>query len=337
MSLVQITKESRIVLKVGAALAAVIFIIFLLFKGGIFVRDTFFPAPPPPPDEKFGKLPPITFPQQSGETLPEFRINTVSGVLPSFPSSFRVYKLKENTGGITSLQTAKTRMVSLGYDQNPQALSPSLYRWTKSSQGSLLTYDIISLNFTLNSNYLNSNPQLGSSDKEAISRTVTGFIDSLGSDKSDLDTKNAPYLYYTVSNGQLSEVSPESASVVKIYLPQNPVDKYNIYYPTNKPSLLYFVIVSPKDPVVAEASYNHFAPDLNTFSYYPLKSANAAYDDLKNGKGAIINSTTDSIVDITDVALGYYLGNESSKKYLMPIIIFMGRNNFKAYVSAVSD
>lgn len=338
-TLVQITKEARLILKIGGALAILGIIIFLGFKGGSFIQNTFFPKPAAPPEEKFGKLPNIIFPNQT-EPVPSFRINTISGLLPAFPQTLKVYKLKLNAPGITALQSARTRAASLGYSQNQQAVSQTVYRWNKASSNSVLTYNIMSLGFSVSSNYLsNSDIPTGEvANKEAVLRTINNFIDALQTDKSDIDFNNATFSYFVISSGQLVDVfSPESAQVVKIYLAQNPVDNLKIFYPTTNSSLLYFVVAKPSDMEVVEANFNHFTPNLGESSTYPVKSADNAYEDLKSGKGYILSGSQDQIVDITDVALGYYLSDDPNQTYLMPIIVFLGKNNFTAYVSAIDN
>lgn len=338
MSLVQVTRETRLILKFGGAAIAALFLMFLLFKGGSFIQQAFFPTPPPPPEEKFGKLPAISFPAQAG-SFPEFRINTISGALPVFPPTIRVYKFLQLDTNITALQTAKGRAAILGYTQNQQSVTASQYRWTKNLQNNALLYDIVSLNFSVASDYLlNSAPGGNITDKEAVKNAISDFINTLGGNKTDIDLENGVFNYYISADGRLTDVTdPNSASFVRVYLPQKKVDQMNIYYAAPNPSSLYFTLAGPNTSDVVDASYNHFTPDLNTYSTYPIKTADKAFQDLQNGKGFIVSPTAQSTVDITDVALGYYIGNEQNQAYLIPIVIFSGKNNFRAYVSAIPE
>lgn len=333
-TLATVTKETRFILKFGGAAVVLLVLIFLVFKGGAFLKNTFFPKPPAAPQEKFGKLLPITFPQQSGNT-PLFRINTVSGTLPAFPPTINVFQLLALQPSITALQTARERATSLGYTQNQRVVTTDEYSWTRATVNNTLRYNIVSLHFSVNSDYLTSPPQGGGvSDKATLLKTVGDFMGALGSNQSDITLNNSVLSYYFVQDGRLIETpDPASATVARAYIIQNPVENLPIYYPT-LPSTLYFTLSNGN---VVDASYNHFTPDLTSFSTYPLKTANAAFQDLADGKGFIVSPTTDSPVDITDVSLGYYLGNEENQTYLMPIIVFTGKNNFKAYVNALAD
>lgn len=335
VTLANVTKETRLILKYGGAALVILVLIFLVFKGGDFLKNTFFPKPPDAPQEKFGKLLPIIFPQQAGST-PQFRINTVSGALPTFSPTINVYKLLAPLPSITSLQTARGKAGNLGYTQNQKSITTEEYTWNMATANNTLRYNIVSLHFSVSSDYLVNQSLLGNvSNKDALLKTVGSFIDALGANQSDINLNNSIFSYYLVKDGQLTETSNEAnASAARIYLIQNPVEKLPIYYPTTNPSLLYFTISGAN---VVDASYMHFTPDLTAFSTYPLKTADAAFQDLSSENGFIVNPTADSMVDITDVSLGYYLGNEENQTYLMPIVIFTGKNNFKAYVNAIAD
>lgn len=337
-TLANVTKETRLIIKFGGAALALLVFLILIFNGGVFLKNTFFPTPAAAPTERFGKLPAITFPQQAGNT-PQFRVNTISGSLPAFPSTINVYQLIKLQPNITSLQTARGRAKSVGYTQNQRTISTEEYTWTQATANNTLDYNIISLNFSVSSDYLTNPPQGGiTSDKNSLTGTVGGFIGALGSNQSDVTLGNSILSFYLISNGNLIETPDSSnANVARVYLIQNPVNQLPIYYPTANLSLLYFTLTGANTPTVVDASYIHLAPSLTSFSTYPVKTADAAYNDLSSGKGFIVNPTSDTTVDITDVSLGYYLGNQEDQTYLMPIVIFNGKNNFRAYVNALAD
>lgn len=336
-TLANVTKETRLILKFGGIALALLIFGFLVFKVGAFLINIVYPPPPPAPEEKFGKLLPIIFPQQAG-ALPQFRINTVSGTLPAFSSIINVYKALQQQPSITSLQTAKRRAGNLAYTQNQHAITTEEYTWTMATENNTLRYNIVSLNFSVSSDYLvNPSPGRITSDKSVLLKTVGDFINTLGSNHSDIDFNKSVISFYMVQDGNLIETpDPTNASVARVYLIQNPVETLPMYYPTQDPSLLYFTL-SGANATVVDASYNHLTPDPTSFSTYPLRTADAAFQDLSSGKGFIVNATADSTVDITDVTLGYYAGDQGNQMYLIPIIVFHGKNNFKAYVNAIAD
>lgn len=338
MSLVQVAKESRILLKVVGAIGAVALIIFLIVKGGQFVQDTYFQKPIPP-EMKFGVLPPTEFPL-SNSSIPTFTIDTDSGFLPTFAPTINVYALEKNEPTITALPDARNRAAGLGFTDSEQEISSSQYRWTQPITSTNLLYDIYNLNFSVSPNYNNYPNFLPITElqKESIFSTISDFILTLGGNAKDIKYENAKFTYYTADSSGINLVAdPSLATLARVDLYQNPVNNLNIYYPTPKNSVLYFTVANVNTANVVDASFHHFTPNLDDSSSYPIKTAQEALDDLKNGKGFIVSPTSDSTVDITDVHLGYYLDNSENQKYLQPIVVFIGKKGFEAFVPAVKN
>jgi len=67
------TRLTRQIIKFGSIALGTVFLVFLMYNIIVFAKDTFFPSPPVPPEEKFGKLPQIEFPQESLEI--NYKIN----------------------------------------------------------------------------------------------------------------------------------------------------------------------------------------------------------------------------------------------------------------------
>lgn len=337
MSLVEITKDARIFLKVGGIVCVSAFLIFLLFKGGQFVQSTFFPKPLPPAEKKFGEIPAIEFPQ-SNVPLPEFSIETVSGFLPTFPITISVYELMRNEPTITALPEARVRAGNAGFTENEQAISQSEYRWTRPTGGFLL-YDIYSLNFSISPDYTAETSTIGENRKNQIDSTYTNFITTLGGNTEDIDTENSKYSYYNLVNGGIIPTDEAAtANLIRIDLFQKNVNDFKIYYPTVNNSLLFFTVSNTnRGLTINESSYHHFIPNLSSSSTYDIKTAQEAYDELVKGGGYIVQPTTDKKVGINKVELGYYLSDSEDQKYLLPVIVFKGLNDFQAYVSAIKN
>lgn len=341
MSLVEVTKDTRVVLKIAAVLAVVVFVIFGIFKGGQFLKSTFFPDPPPPAEKKFGLLPEITFPEENSQEY-SYSIETISGFLPTFQPTISVYKLKQNEPTITALPDARIKAASAGFTDNETAISSSEYEWTNPGLGTSLLYGIYSANFEVKPNFSDSLTLFPTDTltNDDITRTITSFTTSLGANTEDIDFEKSKLSYFTKTPDGISSVNNASlATLTKVNLFQKPVNEVPIYYPSPNESILYFTLglTGGPQPVVLEASYNHFTPNLTESSTYDLKTAQEAYDDLKKGKGFVVAPTESKSVGITDIQIGYYLDNSQQQEYLQPIIVFSGTNDFKAYVSAVKD
>ena len=109
-----------------------------------------------------------------------------------------------------------------------------------------------------------------------------------------------------------------------------------MYYPRPPYSTINFLIVGDTIDPVVEAQFFH--QDIaETGETYPIKTADQAFEELRNGKGYIASFFgTSTTVKIKDVTLGYYI-SDRPQEYLMPIIVFHGDNDFIAYVSAVQN
>lgn len=341
--LADITRESRIILKLLAAAGALVFIIFIAVNGVQIFQKIFFPPPPAPPKEEFGKLPRITFGIPSGPK-PTFRINTVSGQLPVFSDRIDVYKILVPDPSLNALKNARENARSARFEKQETKVTDTIYEW-QNDQGIIIRYNIITNNFDIDSDLTGNNYSTGEvfSRKDDAFRFVKNFLGSLNAYTDDIDQNQIKLTYYAINNRQLVEVpSQNQAQVLRVDLFQNSVsdNKLKIYYPDIDKSIMFFyIIVTPDDkrPEIAKGTFNHSIVDLKQSSTYPIKSANDAYRELQNGANSLVikadkNATS---FDVTDVSLGYYIGREG-QQYLLPVFIFQG-NGFVAFVQAVSD
>lgn len=342
-NLADITRESRIILKLLAATGALIFIIFIAVNGVQIFQKIFFPPPPAPPKEEFGKLPRISFGITSG-LKPTFRINTVSGQLPNFPDRIDVYKMLIPDPSLNALKNARDNVGNARFEKLETKVTDTIYEW-QNDQGIIIRYNIITNNFDIDSDLTGNTYSTGEvfSRKDDAFRFVKNFLGNLDVSTDDIDPNQTKLTYYTVNNRQLIEVpSQNQAQVLRVDLFQNNIseNKLKIYYPNFDTSIMFFyIVVSPDDkrPEIVKGTFNHSIPNLKQSSTYPIKSTADAYKELQNGVNSLVikadkNATS---LDITDVSLGYYIGREG-QQYLLPVIVFQGKN-FVAFVQAVPD
>ena len=343
--LADVTAEIRVILKLLAASAIIVTVIFVFFKGGQIFKNAFFPTPPPPPAEKFGKLPRIEFPPNESSNL-TYQINTVTGELPTtgnlrgqIPDRVKVYKIKRKEPSLTALQTARENVSFLGFINNETKINESVYQWSN-TEGDAIQYNILTDNFRILSNFLTQPPGTLSPDfgnKNTVLTETKNILENLGEDISDIDEGRSDVSYFAVGDGKLIKVDSRSnAQVVELNLMQKKIDNLPIYYPRLDRSTMYFVYKSiDTETKVVEARFTHFLANTKEVTDYPIKTALEAFEDLKRGDALIINNTYDITIDITDVSLGYYAGEEN-QPYFLPVIVFGGKD-FVAYVQAVPE
>lgn len=337
-TLANVTLETRIILKLLAVSLTIIAIFIVIFKGTETVKNTFFPAPPPPPEEKFGKLPKIELFTQSPVSF-IYRINTISGKLPSFPDRINVHKVKRNEPTLLALQIIRENLKNLGFTENERKITDVIYRWNN-KRGDRIEVNILSNNFKIISNYLNEAPPanlIGKiASRDGAFDFVASFLGSLGENISDINKDKSLITYWRLANGNLVGVeNANQAQFVHIDLFQSNIDKdYQIYYPYQKQSPMHFVLKSEDSfPTIVEANFLHQAADVNQSSTYPIVSPQYAYEQLAKGNALIFNSGNSQSIDITEIQLGYYVGN-NDQQYFLPIIVFKGKD-FVAYVQAI--
>lgn len=342
-SLVNITGEIRTILKIVAIAAVAIASMYFIFVGGTFIKNTFFPAPAEPPEMGFGELPEINFPAQPPKEY-EFVINTTSGKLPSFPDRMTVYKTVPAEPSLIALQETRRKVANAGFELGEFKVSETIYQWSNKF-GDRIEIDILSGNFKITSNFINNAPPPNIAgvitEKENVFSYVVGMLATMGIDTGDLNLEKSRFLLLRLENGEVKEATSESdANLVRLDVLQNPITlenpdrTYGIYYPGFTESTMHFVLRNEgAGQRIVDASFVHNIPDLKNGSTYPIKTAEEAFQDLQDGNAIFKSNKEDgSSIDITDLGLGYYLG-EPEQQYLLPIIIFQGPD-FVAFVKA---
>jgi hypothetical protein len=198
--------------------------------------------------------------------------------------------------------------------------------------------DIVNDNFNLTSNYAsNSNFTSGQNlpNQDSALNDAQNLLSSLNSLPSDIDQTKTQANLLSLKNGSLiPATSVSNTQLISVVFHQKNIDNIPIYY--EKPDSSNINVLIGSNDEVLEANNLHQAAT-NNFSTYPLKTTQQAFTDLKQGQGYIASYNNPSTnITINNVFLAYYIGSQT-QKYLMPIMVFVGDNNFYAYVPAVTD
>lgn len=334
--LADIDSEIRVILKIAGVALVIVTAILLFFKSGQIFKNIFFPTPPPPPEEKFGRLPPLAFPAQSPQGF-TYRINTLSGKIPTLPDRMRVYKVNQAPASLVALTTVRGSLRNVRYSENETKISEVVYKWSNSN-GTTITYNIVSNNFRISSNFLSAPPPrritgdaaTGSGAYEEARR----FLESIGGDVKDLDPSATRAIYLKIENGSLiAAASQNDAQFIRVDLYQKPLDKRNIYYSAQNQSPMYFIYKDEGGlPQIVDGAFFHYSASSES-SDYAIKTADQAFNDLEQGNAFVLSEKRKvGAIDITDVTLGYYIGD--NPEYFLPIIVFHG-DGFVAFVNAI--
>jgi hypothetical protein len=256
-----------------------------------------------------------------------------------------------------------------------QSLGNEEYRWTEEDGiKRRITFNIVSFNFHMESDYLTSLTVLDArnlGDEKKAAATAKGFLDNIALTPSDLAIEktttpfqNLEYItnpqLFAIKNSQLAKTtSLATTQVIRVDLYQKDVSyelntgvpalngniiietvTLPILYPHPPYSTMTFWVASTdQDIQVVEAKFTHhkYTMPTDVDATYPIKTAEEALEELKNGKGYVASyAGSANEIKINNIFLAYYAG-ETEQNYLMPIIVFQGNNGFFAYVSALRD
>jgi hypothetical protein len=325
----------------------IFFVIFLLmfriiWNAGIKLYLKIFPPAPPPPTVTYGKLPVLPFPQKDKVNF-SLTQETAEGTLPTFPTTAKVYYMPKRSANLLSLDEARQKAAALGFSPTEQTVSDTTYKFTNSTLPSTLTMNIVTGVFSINYDLKVDPSPLSSKppSPEVGAASVQSYLSSADLLPADL-TGPVGHEYLKINGDKLiSALSLSDASLTKIHLFRKNYGDYPSMTPDPTKANVWFLLgggaTGSKGIVAAE--FHYFAVDETQFSTYPIKTAQAAWDDLIAGKGYLASQGTNKendSVKIRKIYLAYYDAGEAIDFY-QPIVVFEGDNNFVAYVPAVTS
>ncbi len=325
-----------------AAIGAVgIFILIMLFRFGVFLKNTLFPDPPPPFGVSFGKLQNISF-GVSEEGNFSYVLDTLSGTYPQFSDRANVYEITQTEPEFFDLARANEKAKVMGFTTQPSLIGENLYQWTTNSQlRPVMKMNTVTGDFVLNTSFLTYSPLLTGTNRpntQIAVKEAEVFLSSVNSFPGTINKASTSARMLTVRDGTVVESeSVNTTQMVRVDFYHNTVEQLPIYYPDHPQSLIYVLLAtSLADPLVIEASYVN-KPISSNFSDYPIKTAEEAFKELEAGNGYIASYYGSSPeISIKEIKLGYFMSAEK-QKYLMPVVVFFGDNGFVAFVSAVRE
>jgi len=343
LTLHKVIGTTRNGLKWIGIVAGTAIIIYLLFRLGGFLKETFFPTPPPPPTVTFGKLPEINFPKSTiSHDSFTYEVKTLSGFLPAFSDRLLVNKISHNEPNLLDLQRAKTSVAGINFNSLENKLSDTQYEWSDNTTLSRkIVMDIVSRNFIYETNFLSYSPVSSSSapiTKERAIEDASEFFSTMSSLPSVIDPTLTKTESYGFREGRLiPAVTAPDTNLIRVDFFRNKINNLPVYHDHPLNSLIYAMVTPFRQVPVVEARYTyHQVTEIS--ATYPIKTAQEAFEELQSGRAYIAAYYGDSSnIEIEEVTLAYYLSSDVDQEYVMPIVVFMGKDGFFAYVSAIKD
>lgn len=285
------------------------------------------------PEMKFGTLPKLTFPPPNiSSSNYSYSLDTVTGGLPQTPKLLKVYFIPQAGISLLAPDRSKKLAESLGFTIGPEVLSSTSYKFIDESGGELVI-DLPSGNFSFQRKALLKNLIEDKSETESTrSANLNNFSDQ---SKIAADFKN-----FLLSKNLLTpELSSGRSNVLSATVSIWPADFDNFPLVTTffNQSLVRAKVNNKEEESseYSEVNYTFWTIDKTTYSTYPLKTAEKAFDDLKSGQGFVSLEPKKPQVSISSVYLAYFQSAEYSP-YLQPVFVFEGPE-FAALVPAVAQ
>lgn len=342
---------ARRAIKYGSVGMVGISILWFVAGGLINLWKAANPTPPPPPTVDFGVIAAIKFPE-SKKKITEFRLQTPTGVLGTFPDRATVFYAPLKQSGFFDPDRAIELARKLNFLFEPTQISETLYSWSKPDPLPMtLEVSIISNWYTLKKQW-QADPTLlinkkFVSDKQAI-LDAQAFLRVLGQGHEDTQGYEK-VSYLRVQGDQLvNAISLSEADFVMVNVFRKPfevlgtkkevLESYPFHTPDPKKGLISVLVSGSIDPQkkIIDVDYRYTPVEYDVRGEYPLKTVELAFEELKAGKGYVASFDGTGMGVVRRVELGYF-DSMGDQKYSMPVYVFTGDQNFVAYVSAVDD
>lgn len=339
-TLTNASHETKAILKWGIIIIILITLAFAIFRIGLIIKEMLYPTPPPPPTVLFGKLPGPVFLQNKVSEELTYKIETVSGALPSISSQTKVYAITLPKPDLLALDIAKQKAKIGRFDNGPFKVSDTVYDW--STNGDLpktLRLNIEDFNFEVTSNYLEDPDAISGrniADEKTAIEIASDFLSTMGYNLPDLDFESPLVNFFTIkSDGTFEKAtSLSNTKIVQVNFFKRYIDELSVYNEIPTQANVN-VIIAADGQIVGVSFVNQEVSQ--EYSTYPLKTVEQAFEELKNNKAYIASYFgTDKTISIRDGFLAYYIG-KNERSFVYPIIVFTGDDGFYAYVSAVTD
>lgn len=291
-------------------------------------------------DAVFG---PIKLPEIQASPAPgkiDITLDTVDGQPVTATDSAKVYSIPPTASKFGFNEKIYLMAKTFGFDTTVtrHKLSGTTASFNDSVQS--LTIDITNFNFTYEYD-VKKDPQIFQNvslpQAKAVEEKAADFLRSVGRYPEEL-TKGQMHTTYYTYNPASNRLSPvkrtQEANVAEVDFYRPDVDSFPIVSPKYFTSQNYVIVVFNElgfKPIKAQVKF--FEKSEEQVGLYPVKTGVAAYTDLQEGKAFIVSGNPQNVV-IKKMFLGYF-DPDNYQPYLEPVYVFLGDNDFVAYVPAI--
>lgn len=323
-----------------------IFLISLRFfiNTSVKIFRYFFPKPPPPPTVGFGKLPSLPFPEKQKPANLNLILETPDGDLPQFANQAKVYFMPQITANLLSLDATKQKATKLGFNPEGVQESDTIYLFTHPKVPAKLRVNTVTGVFSISYDLVSDNTpiQRNPPAPEAARASIENYLKAGGVLPADI-TGPTQEEYIKITEGKLTRaISLSEANLVKINFFRQAYDELPSLTPEPAKGNVWFMAsgATEREKTVVAGEFHYFPVDAEKFETYPIKTSQAAWEELKTGGGYLANAGTltkeGSTLKIRRIYLAYYDAGVPTE-FFQPIIVFEGDGGYTAYVSGVAS
>ncbi|MCL4364114.1 hypothetical protein M1328_02640 [Patescibacteria group bacterium] len=343
MTLTELSYQVRKLLPFLVLFILVFLIIFYSFKL-LFVYLEANQAKPPIVPTLFGKIDVPTVNEATSSANFKFTLDTIEGHPVTTTDSAKVFFLPKPATRFGYREKIYLMAQALGYDTQvtDYKLNGNLAVFDDGIH--VLTINIGNFNFTYESKPDSST--LASSGTYIPSQTdvqnkAIDFLKGVGRYPEELatGTTNIIYLKYDPGLDTYTNVDNQySANLVEVDFYRQNVDGIPVATPRFFTSQNYVIMQFNKDGYqVVKAQVAFFEKSDTQVDLYPVKTADVAWQELLDGKGIVVAATKGvRQISIKQMSI-YYFDPDVYQSYLEPVYVFIGDNDFVAFVPAVTD
>ncbi len=294
----------------------------------------------------FGKIQILTIKNASSSAGLKFRLDTIEGKPVTATDSAKVFYIPEPVSRFGYREKIYLIAKTLGFNTDVTKYTLNGDQAELSDNLQKLTVDIRNFNFSYQYS-IDKDPTVftnaGAPTTRETQQKAAGFLQKLGRYPNELSQGdlNTIFFHYDPKTQTFKPLDRNTdANVTEVDLYRPGIDTFSMvsssFFNSNNYTLMVF---GPGDtePRIIKAQIQFFEKSDEQIGYYPVKTGEAAYNDLKNGRALVIsNPENKTDITIKSMNLAYY-DPDTYQSYLQPVYVFIGEGNFVAYVPAITD
>lgn len=340
MSLTQTAYTSRKIIKFSWIGLVAISLLWSLTK---IVYKAYLAANPPysPPTVAYGILPKITFSEQKTEPK-SFTFELPNDEIPSFGDQARVYIIYRPNTTFLALEEDTKTAANFGFTMKPTEIKPGIYEFRDDILNKVLTINVLDGGFKMRYPYLTDQLLLVSEDlpnKDKAIEVASNFLSQGNKLTTDLKNGQKKVTFWKIEGGVIKATESQSqANAVRVDLFREDLNNLKLLSSNyDKASVSILISGSRTDArKIIEFDFKDISVDRESYSTYPIKTAQEAINSLNTGNYWTADDVADKTVIVRRMYLAYYEPNALTN-FLQPIYVFEGDNGFVAYVPAIKS